>query len=129
MSLATARRLRAAMTDAERRLWQSLRLRQIDGHRFRRQHPLGPFVADFVCLESRLIVELDGGQHGDAEQARADEERTAWLATRGYRVIRFWNNDVFSNLDGVMEAIARAAGRLVSPHPVLPPQGGKGPNK
>ncbi|MGH7948719.1 MAG: endonuclease domain-containing protein [Candidatus Binataceae bacterium] len=101
-----ARRLRASSTDVERKLWFHLRARQMGGCKFRRQHPIGPFYADFCCVERRLILELDGGQH-DANKER-DERRTAYLKKHGYRVIRFWNGDVMKNLDGVLEGIAGA---------------------
>ncbi len=91
------------MTVAERRLWAKLRDRQVDGHKFRRQHPLGPYVLDFFCEGSKLVIEIDGGQH--AEMAARDAVRTAWLAKHGCRVIRSWNNDVLLNIDGVLEAI------------------------
>ncbi len=106
MTTARARHLRRNSTDAERRLWSKLRHRQIDGFRFRRQAPLGAFYVDFICLERKLVIEIDGGQHA-IEQA-ADDRRTAWLEQEGYRVIRFWNNDVLSNTEGVVETIAAA---------------------
>jgi very-short-patch-repair endonuclease len=109
-TLAKAKILRRDMTDAERRLWSILRGAQLDGAKFRRQQPIGPYIADFVCQSHRLIVEVDGGQHS----VEADAARTAWLDTAGYRVIRFWNDDVLFNLDGVATEIARA---LVTPHP------------
>ena len=90
-----ARTLRYEMTEAERRLWQILRLRQTKGHRFRRQVPIGPFIADFVCHEERLIVEVDGGQHDPSSAAEAS--RTRFLEGEGYRVLRFWNNEVLDN--------------------------------
>jgi very-short-patch-repair endonuclease len=102
---AFARELRTNMTDAEKRLWWLVRNRQLDGHKFRRQHPIGVFVADFVCVERRLIIELDGGQHaGSADDAR----RTAWLEDHGWRVIRFWNNDVLTGTEDVLEMILQA---------------------
>ena len=109
-----ARRLRLSPTDAEIRLWSRLRRKQLDGFRFRRQHPLGPYVADFFCAEGRLIVEVDGGQH-----AADSDTRTRWLVGRGYRVIRFWNNDVLANTDGVLLAILDALHQ--SPSLPLPP--------
>jgi primosomal protein N' (replication factor Y) len=97
-----ARNLRMNMTDAEMRLWKILRDRNLDGLKFRRQRPVGPFIADFACVEERLIVEVDGGQHnGSASDAR----RTAWLQSRGWRVLRFWNDEVLRNVDGVCEQI------------------------
>ena len=97
-------------------------MKQVQGARFRRQAPMGIYVADFVCHESRLIVELDGGQH--AGRSEHDAARTAWLESEGYRVVRFWNNDVFENLDGVLQVIG-AALHAASPHPGPPPQGGR----
>jgi primosomal protein N' (replication factor Y) len=96
------------MTDAERRLWSALRGRRLRGYKFRRQHPLGPFVADFACIEHRLVVEADGGQHAESPD---DERRTAWLERRGWRVLRFWNTDILTNIDGVQDVILRALAR------------------
>lgn len=93
--------LRRAMTDAERRLWSALRDRRL-GVKFRRQHRLGPFIVDFICFEQRLIIEADGGQHADNE---SDQWRSAWLEQRGWRVVRFWNNEILENIDGVQHAI------------------------
>ena len=104
-----ARTLRRNPTEAERALWRHLRLRQLDGYKFRRQQPLGPYILDFICLEKRLIVELDGGQH--AEQVVADAERTAWLEGQGFRVLRFWNHDVLKDIQAVKEVIGRALSR------------------
>ena len=104
-----ARELRATPTDAERRLWWRLRNKQLDGFRFRRQQPMGPYVVDFFCPEASLIIEIDGGQH-DANQAQ-DALRTRWLEGRGYKVIRFWNNDVLANADGVVLTIREALSR------------------
>jgi very-short-patch-repair endonuclease len=120
MASLRARSLRNNPTDAERRLWARLRYRQIDGHRFRRQMPIGSFIADFACLECRIVIEVDGGQH-DLRRP-LDDARTRWLASQGYRVLRFWNNDVLGNTDGVV-ALVRTA--LSAPHPDPPPQGGR----
>ncbi|MEM9616929.1 MAG: endonuclease domain-containing protein [Pseudomonadota bacterium] len=98
-----ARRLRRNQTKAERMLWQALRGKQLGGYRFRRQHPMGPYVADFICLERKLIVELDGDQH--AFDATRDKKRDDWLQSRGYFVLRFWNNEVYDNLPGVLEKL------------------------
>ena len=92
------------MTDVERLLWRALRSRQVNAHRFRRQHPIGPYIVDFTCIEQRVVVELDGGQHLD--QATQDEQRTAFMQSQGWQVLRFWNNDVQNNLDGVLSTIA-----------------------
>ncbi len=97
--------MRQRMTDAEARLWLRLRKPGIDGLRFRRQAPIGPYMVDFFCPQHRLIVEVDGGQHGDD----ADAARDAWLVAQGYRVMRVWNNDVMENLEGVCAAISAAA--------------------
>lgn len=104
--------LRQQQTDAERALWQHVRDRRLLGHKFRRQHRIGRFVADFVCLEARLIVELDGSQHLDREAH--DDARTRWLEAQGFRVIRFWNDDVLLRMEDVLSAIAAA---LAAPHP------------
>ena len=98
-----SRHLRNGATDAERVLWSVISNRQIAGVRFNRQVPVGPFICDFVARSAKLVVELDGGQHGDA--VAYDDRRTDFLQARGYRVLRYWNNDVFSNLAGVVEAI------------------------
>src|SRR6266700_4027143 len=98
-----ARKLRLTPTDAEIRLWSRLRRKQLEGFRFRRQHPLGPYVVDFFCPETKLVVEVDGGQHADDGATR-----THWIEGQGYRVIRFWNNDVLANTDGVLHAILGA---------------------
>ncbi len=91
------------MTDAERRLWARLRLQQLEGHRFRRQVPVGPYIVDFACLATRLVIEVDGGQH--AADRPPEGRRTAWLESCGYRVLRFWNDQVLRETEGVMEAI------------------------
>jgi len=100
-----ARRLRSHSTDAELKLWNRIRSRAINGHKFVRQEPIGPYVVDFVCRERRLSIEVDGGQHAtDTRDAVRDE----WLIAHRYRVMRFWNNDVLRNIDGVLQAIAAA---------------------
>ena len=104
--LGAARSLRSSMSDAEKRLWYHLRAHRFCGASFRRQAPIGNYIVDFACHDAGLIIELDGGQHGTASAARRDTQRTAWLATRGYRVLRFWNNDVLRNTEGVLELIA-----------------------
>ncbi len=100
-----ARKLRKEQTDAERRLWWNLRNRQLDGWKFRRQFPIGDYIVDFVCIDAKLIIELDGGQH--SEQGDYDEQRTRKLEKDGFVVLRFWNNDVLTNSEGVIEEILR----------------------
>src|SRR6516164_6206676 len=121
--------LRRTMTEAERRLWQMLRSRQTQGWRFRRQVPIGRFIADFVCHEARLIVEIDGGQHDPS--AEAETGRTRFLEGEGYRVLRFWSNEVLDNPEGVRSAITENLQRdhpggysAGHPHPTLPHRGG-----
>ena len=97
--------MRKAPSDAERKLWQSLRRNQLDGLRFRRQHPIGPFIADFACVECMLIIEIDGSQHDDAEDY--DERRTAMLNEFGWRVIRFTSSDVVRQHKAVVDSILR----------------------
>lgn len=98
-----ARSLRKNQTDVEQLVWKHLRNRQLYNYKFRRQFPIEPYIADFVCLDLKLIVELDGGQH--ASQIDYDNQRTLFLEQRGFKVIRFWNNDVIENTVGVLEAI------------------------
>ena len=98
-----ARKLRSNATTAERVLWYHLRCRRLAGFKFRRQHVIGGYIVDFVCLSRRLIVELDGGQH--AERAAYDRRRTRYLVSRGYRVLRFWNNEMLRDVEGVLEVI------------------------
>jgi len=121
-----ARELRKSMTDAERKLWRSLRLRQIYGHKFRRQFPLGNFIVDFVCLEMHLIIEVDGGQHADEKYG--DAQRDAWLMAQNFRVLRYWNNQVLNELDAVLADIARVL-EATPPIPTFPREGGKEPSK
>ncbi|MBZ9815791.1 endonuclease domain-containing protein [Mesorhizobium sp. CA7] len=97
-----ARTLRREMTEAEHKLWQELRDRRLDRIKFRRQVPIGKYVADFACLEARLIVELDGSQHADSE---SDLERGAELKARGFRILRFWNDDILKDMSGVCDTI------------------------
>ena len=108
-----ARALRAQMTDAERKLWLALRDRRFAGVKFRRQAPVGPFIADFICFDARLVIEVDGGQHADSS---SDARRDAWFAKNGFRVLRFWNNDVLLNTEGVLTAILDALAP-VAPEP------------
>jgi very-short-patch-repair endonuclease len=104
-TITAARRLRRNATDAERRVWYRLRARSLAGRKFLRQEPIGAYVVDFVCREERLVVEVDGGQHADS---KSDAIRDQWLRNNGYRVLRFWNNDVLTNTEGVLATIAEA---------------------
>jgi very-short-patch-repair endonuclease len=117
-ALARVRRLRREATEAEKRLWAHLRARRLDDHKFRHQVWIGPFVADFLCKEAKLIVEVDGSQH--AEATDYDARRSGYLAARGYRVLRFWNNDVMNDLASVLEAIRTS---LPSPSHAASPRG------
>ena len=128
-TLERAKTLRQSQTDAEGLLWHYLRRKQLDGYKFRRQQPIGPYIVDFACMSRKLVIELDGGQH--AERHAYDEKRDDYLRGKGYRILRFWNNEVFQNCMDVLEAVYQA---LVSPPPhqpspdgsasATPPQGG-----
>jgi len=109
------------MTEAERRVWQILRSNRMKEYKFRRQVPIGRYIVDFACHEARLIVEIDGGQHDRASPQEA--ERSGFLQNEGYRILRFWNNEILGNLDGVHQTIADELGR-VTPTQTLPHQGG-----
>ncbi len=113
--------LRQNMTEAEKRVRRILRSQQIKGYKFRRQVPIGCYLADFACHEARLIVEIDGGQH--ALSSPREAERNAFLQNEGYRIVRFWNNEVLANLDGVYATIAEQLGRI-TPTQTLPHRGG-----
>jgi len=114
---AIAKNLRKNSTDSERLLWRYLRLKQACGFKFRRQAPVGNYIADFVCFEKRLIIEADGGQH--ARRVRDDKARDEWFASQGFKVLRFWNNEVFSNIEGVLETIRKELTRAPSPTPPI----------
>ena len=103
------------MTGAERKLWAALRGKQLGGLRFRRQHPIGVYVVDFVCLERRLVIEVDGGQHGETGQTAFDQQRTDWLRAEGYRVLRFWNREVSLSRDDCLTAIWAELGTSSEP--------------
>ena len=126
------KKLRENATDAERKVWHHLRRKQVAGLRFRRQYRLGPYIVDFVCLPARLIIEVDGGQHAD--RAERDAIRTAWLETQGFRVVRFWNNEVLQDTDIVggiilqtLEGKPDPSGRF-SPSPLWGEDRGEGPS-
>ncbi len=126
MSVTRARLLRRNQTDAERKMWMLLRDRRFEGVKFRRQAPIGPYIADFCCLDARLIIEKDGGQHASDSGTQIDAQRTAWLQQEGFRVLRFWNDEIFTNIEGVLTQIAAALGidwTLETPHPGPLPQG------
>ena len=118
-----ARSLRKNQTDAERKLWRRLRARELCGFKFRRQYPIAPYIVDFVCVEKRLIVEVDGGQH--ATMSEADGLRTRFLKDRGYRVLRFWDNEALLDTDAVLAAVLGAL-KNSHPHPSPLPQAGEG---
>jgi very-short-patch-repair endonuclease len=107
-TLKRARNLRYNQTEAERRLWGYLRNKSLQGFKFNRQVPIEPFIADFVCHERMLIIEVDGATHGDAHEIRYDEKRTTFLNAQGYRVLRCNNADVYENLEGVLDTILLA---------------------
>ena len=115
-----ARSLRRRTTDAEQCLWRQLRGRRLAGLKFKRQQPIGPYIVDFVCFTAGVVVEVDGGQHLDSE---SDAARDAWLQKRGYRILRFWNNEVLTNTTGVLERIAEV---LCAPSPRPSPARGEG---
>jgi very-short-patch-repair endonuclease len=119
-----ARHLRQHRTEAEIAIWQRLRRKQLDGARFRQQFPIGPYIVDFLCLQRRLIIEIDGGQH--ATNVAADAARTTWLASQSFHVMRFWNNDVSDNLDGVIDTIYRWLLNNPAPPPRPAPVKGAG---
>ena len=110
-----AKGLRKRSTDVEKLLWSRLRAGRFEGMKFRRQHPIGQYIVDFVCLEKKLIIELDGGQHALPEKILKDKQRDAWLEQEGYCVIRFWDNEVLTNINGVLEVIGKIVHDTPSP--------------
>ena len=123
---ARARKLRSNLTEAETRLWRALRRNQLDGLNFRRQHAIGAFTLDFYCPSLRLAVEVDGGQHA-AQRKQADALRARFLSERNIAVIRYWNNDIFDNLQGVLSDLVahiERRAREITPSPTLPLSGG-----
>ena len=111
------------MTDAERLLWQHLRNRQLGEYKFRRQRPIGPYIVDFVCLEKKLVVEVDGGQH--AGQVELDTKRSGYLKEKGYQVLRFWNNEVLKEIESILSVVLSSLDRNVTSPltPALSPRG------
>jgi very-short-patch-repair endonuclease len=122
-----AKTLRRTLTKAEALLWSRLKARNLNGHHFRRQHPIGPFIADFACVEAKLILEVDGGTHmSEADQAR-DARRTAFLEREGWHLLRVWNNQVYENRDGVLRALDEAVTARIGAKLSSPVHGGGGP--
>jgi very-short-patch-repair endonuclease len=117
-----AKNLRKRSTDVERLLWSRLRAGRLEGLKFRRQHPIGQYIADFVCLERKFIIELDGGQHSLPDNILKDKKRDAWLEKEGYTVVHFWDNEVLMNTSGVLETIREKLYR--APSPQSPPLDG-----
>jgi very-short-patch-repair endonuclease len=113
-----ARTLRKNFTETERLLWKHIRQKQLDGYKFRRQQPIGQYIVDFVNFERKIIIELDGGQHTEIEK---DKERDKFLRDQGFKVLRFWNHEVFENVEGVLEVIKK---NLLPPSPSSPPTRG-----
>lgn len=126
--LDNAKILRRNLTDAEQKLWYHLRAHRFMGRKFKRQKPMGRYVVDFICLEEKLIIELDGGQH--AENTGYDQERDSWLRSEGYTVLRFWNNELMNETEGVLERIRIAIeNKAASPETLSPgpsPTSGRG---
>jgi len=110
-----AKNLRKRSTDAELLLWSRVRAGRFESLRFRRQHPIGQHIVDFVCLEKKLVIELDGGQHNLPDNIQKDKQRDAWLEKEGYTVVRFWDNEVIMNTNGVLEVIRERLYRAPSP--------------
>ena len=126
MTIKRARALRKRMTDAERLLWRHLRNRELGGWKFRRQYPVGPFFVDFICLEKNIVIEVDGGQYDENKQL--DLQRSAYLNRMGYRVLRFWNNEVLQETEAVLSSIFAKLSDADknSPHPDPLPYWGRG---
>jgi len=118
-----SRGLRRRQTEAEKLLWVKLRDRQLDGVKFRRQQSIGNYIVDFVSFEEKLIIEIDGGQHNEEQKIEKDEQRKTWLEGEGFYVIRFWNNDVLLNLEGVLMKIKEVIGLRTHPHLTSPIKG------
>ena len=118
----SARQLQQSSTPAERKLWRYLRSRSLRGFKFVRQDPIGPYIVDFACRKKRLVIEVDGGQHADNKR---DAVRDQWLVDHRYRVLRFWNNEVLGNIEGVWETIFAAASVAAPPHPDPLPASGE----
>jgi very-short-patch-repair endonuclease len=115
--------LRQKQTEAEKILWLKLRNRQLDKAKFRRQHCIGSYIVDFACLENKRIIEIDGGQHSQTLTRENDEQRTQWLETAGYHVVRFWNSEVLQNTEGVLEKMKGLLKQKLHPHLTSPLKG------
>jgi very-short-patch-repair endonuclease len=111
-----AKNLRKKQTETEALLWSKLRDRQLMGLKFRRQQSIGNYVIDFACMDKNLLIEIDGGQHNTNEKMEKDADRTLWLEEKGYQILRFWNNDITDNLDGVIEVILHSLIQKSPPH-------------
>jgi len=118
-----AKQLRRNMTDAEHRLWKHLRAHRLEGQKFRRQQPIGPYIVDFVHFGARLVIEADGGQHAESS---SDRTRDDWLARQGFLVLRFWNDDILQRTDAALESIWRALHERAPSPPTPLPQGERG---
>lgn len=118
-----AKQLRQSLTDAERVLWYHLRAHRFQGQKFRRQQPLGPYILDFVHFRAKLVIEADGGQHAESKR---DAVRDAWLASEGFRVMRFWNDQILKETEAVLEAILQTLGQPAPSPPTPLPQGERG---
>ncbi len=115
-----SRDLRKNMTPQERKLWYIIKNRQFFGYRFRRQFPLGQYIVDFMCREKKIIIEIDGGQHNEIKNIQYDNKRTEYLISEGYKVIRFWNNDIDKNISGVynkLKEVFEIGGNITPPQP------------
>jgi very-short-patch-repair endonuclease len=126
-----ARHLRREATEPERKLWRALRALPVDDSHFRRQAPIGPYYADFVCHNNRLVIELDGETHTSSAAREKDDARSLYFQSKGYRVLRFWNGDVMKNLEGVMTIIQQSAtdSAAQAPPPLTPPRASRGRGK
>ena len=110
-----ARELRNNLTIHEKRLWNLLKGKRFHGLKFRRQYPIGNYIVDFVSVEIKLVIEIDGGQHNEPDSIEYDAKRTGFLEEHGYRVLRFWNNDIYTNIDGVISELERVIFEIINP--------------
>lgn len=124
-TLSKAQELRQNMTNVENILWYYLRSKQLNGLKFRRQVPIGKYIADFICFQHKLIIELDGGGHADETQILYDQQRDVFLQGAGYRVLRVWNNEIYENIEGVLGVILITCSEDPSPYPLPQGEGNK----